>query len=61
MTYDYTCTACNHNWEAEHSINAEPLTDCPECKKPTAKRQISQGNFVLRGAGWYKDGYSGSK
>jgi putative FmdB family regulatory protein len=57
MTYDYECTACQHQWEAEQSIKDEPLTRCPECEQETAKRLISSGNFILKGSGWYKDGY----
>lgn len=60
MTYDYTCTSCLHNWEEEQSIKDVPHSFCPNCKKETAKRLISGGNFVLKpgGVGWYNNGYS---
>lgn len=64
MTYEYACTACGHAWEAEQSISAKPLTECPSCKQATAKRQVSGGaGFILKGGGWYADLYSsgGSK
>jgi putative FmdB family regulatory protein len=64
MTYEYACTACGHVWEAEQSISAAPLTECPTCKQATAKRQVSGGaGFILKGGGWYADLYSsgGSK
>lgn len=61
MTYEYVCSACNHHWEAEQSISAAPLKKCPKCAKHAAKRQISLGGgFILKGGGWYADGY-GSK
>jgi putative FmdB family regulatory protein len=61
MTYEYICTACGYQWEAEQSITADPLKDCPHCSEPRAKRQVSGGaGFILRGGGWYADGY-GSK
>jgi putative FmdB family regulatory protein len=61
MTYEYVCTACSHQWEAEQSISEPPLTTCPVCHKETAKRQVSGGQgFILKGGGWYADGY-GSK
>ncbi len=61
MTYEYVCTACNHEWEAEQSISAPALTTCPSCHAETAKRQVSGGaGFILKGGGWYADGY-GSK
>ena len=59
MTYEYACTACGHGWEAEQSISAAPLSECPHCHQATAKRQISGGaGFILKGGGWYADLYS---
>jgi putative FmdB family regulatory protein len=58
MTYEYVCTACHYEWEAEQSISAPPLQTCPNCHEDTAKRQISRGGgFILKGGGWYADGY----
>jgi len=58
MTYDYVCTRkkCGHVWEVEQSIKADPLTECPKCKKESAKRQISGGGFILVGQGWFNSG-----
>jgi putative FmdB family regulatory protein len=62
MTYEYLCTACGAEWEAEQSISAAPLQDCPKCGQRTAKRQISGGaGFILKGGGWYADGYGSAK
>ena len=62
MTYEYACEACGHTWEAEQSINDAALTECPNCKKDTAKRMISGGQgFILKGGGWYADGYGSAK
>lgn len=61
MTYEYACTACGHAWEAEQSISAAALTECPQCHEATAKRQVSGGaGFILKGGGWYADLYSSS-
>jgi putative FmdB family regulatory protein len=58
MTYEYLCTACGHEWEAEQKITAAALRRCPKCKRNTAKRLISGGGgFSLKGEGWAKDGY----
>ncbi len=59
-TYEYLCKECGHQWEAEQRISADPLKDCPSCGKPAASRQISAGNFILKGGGWYADLYSSS-
>lgn len=60
-TYEYVCESCGNEWEAEQSIKADPLKDCPKCAQQTAKRQISRGTgFILKGGGWYSDLYSGA-
>jgi len=62
MTYEYICKACGHEWEAQQSISAAPLTDCPKCHAAAAQRQISKsGGFILKGGGWYSDLYSSTK
>ncbi|HRG99445.1 MAG TPA: zinc ribbon domain-containing protein, partial [Polyangiaceae bacterium] len=60
-TYEYVCTSCGNQWEEIQKISAPALTDCPKCSEATAKRQISAGNFILKGGGWYADLYSSSK
>ncbi|WP_437309147.1 FmdB family zinc ribbon protein [Sorangium sp. So ce388] len=58
-TYEYACTSCAHEWEAEQSIKEAPLTECPSCQNATARRQISRGTgFILKGGGWYSDLYA---
>lgn len=60
-TYEYVCTSCGNQWEEMQKISAPALTDCPKCLAASAKRQISGGNFILKGGGWYADLYSSSK
>jgi len=58
MTYDYACKRCTHTWEQEQRITADPIKKCPKCGSRYAKRLISSpGTFVLKGSGWYADGY----
>ena len=60
-TYEYACSACEHEWEHEQSIKDEPLKECPKCHEQTARRQISRGGgFILKGGGWYSDLYASS-
>ena len=59
-TYEYACEACENTWEAEQRITEPALKDCPKCNEPKARRLISGSRFVLKGSGWYADGY-GSK
>lgn len=57
MTYEYECRACGHQWEAEQKISEPAQTECPQCKKPEAKRLISAApGVLLLGQGWFKTG-----
>jgi len=56
-TYQYRCSSCNHELEALQSMNAEPLTECPECGTEQLKRVISGGGFMLKGSGFYNTDY----
>jgi len=59
-TYEYACSNCGHTWEDFQKISADPAKECPNCHQQTAQRQISGGNFILKGGGWYADLYSSS-
>ena len=57
--YDYKCSECGCIIEVEHSIKDEPNVECPNCLKQNMVRLISsRTSFVLKGDGWFKDGYS---
>lgn len=60
-TYEYACEACANTWETEQRITEAALKDCPKCGEPKARRLISGSRFVLKGGGWYADGYGSSK
>jgi putative FmdB family regulatory protein len=60
-TYEYLCSSCGNQWEEIQKISEPALEVCPKCSKSTAKRQISGGNFILKGGGWYADLYSSPK
>ena len=57
-TYDYECSK-GHQFEAQQPITDEPLERCTICGAK-AHRLISATNFILKGSGWYSDGYSSS-
>jgi len=59
-TYEYACSNCKNEWEEIQKISEDPIKVCPKCAQETAKRQISGGNFILKGGGWYADLYSSS-
>ncbi len=55
--YEYQCQSCGHQFETTQRITEDPLKDCPTCNQPKLERLISPTLFVLKGGGWYKDGY----
>lgn len=57
--YEYGCVECGKQIEAFQKINDDPLTVCPECGGELSKL-ISNTSFVLKGGGWYADGYEGT-
>ena len=59
-TYQYQCDACGKGFELEQRITEDPVKKCIKCGKPKARRMISSGNFILKGGGWYSDGYGSS-
>ena len=58
--YEYQCQACGHQFETTQRITEDPLKECPQCHKPQLQRLISSTAFMLKGGGWYKDGYGSS-
>ena len=54
-TYEYECTN-GHEFEVEQRITEEPLKRCKICRAK-ATRLISATNFILKGSGWFSDGY----
>lgn len=59
--YEYQCESCGHNLEALQKLSDAPLTDCPECHKPSLKKQISAAGFRLSGGGWYETDFKSGK
>jgi putative FmdB family regulatory protein len=61
-TYEYKCDECGHEFEIRQDITAKPAIFCPNCRLCSLRRIISGGTgFILKGGGWYKDGYASKK
>ncbi|MFH1691947.1 MAG: FmdB family zinc ribbon protein [Candidatus Omnitrophota bacterium] len=56
-TYDYACKNCGHHFEQFQSITAEPLKECPKCKKEVVRLISSGSGFIFKGAGFYATDY----
>lgn len=59
--YEYCCQSCGHELEAIQKMADDPLTDCPECGKPSLQKLISATGFRLKGAGWYETDFKSGK
>ena len=58
-TYEYECSK-GHRFEVEQSMRDPALKRCKLCRSK-AQRLISASSFILKGGGWYSDGYGSSK
>jgi len=53
-TYEYKCQACGLSFDQFQSINALPLTECPNCRKLQLQRLIGSGvGLLFKGHGFY--------
>jgi putative FmdB family regulatory protein len=60
-TYEYECEACGAHEEHVQPISEAPKRTCAACGKSSLVRVISAAPFLLKGGGWYRDGYSSSR
>jgi putative FmdB family regulatory protein len=59
-TYDYSCDACQHEFEVFEPITAEPQKKCPKCKRNKLRRLFGAGGGVIfKGSGFYQTDYRG--
>ena len=61
--YEYKCDLCNCLWEEIEKFSDPALTYCKGCETEGGVHRLIPGqlNFILKGDGWYKDGYSSRK
>lgn len=62
-TYEYKCGDCNHSFEEFKKISEKDNVECPKCeaKPPIVETVIQPVGAVLKGTGWFRDGYRGKK
>jgi putative FmdB family regulatory protein len=54
--YEYSCNACNIQFELRQKFSDPPANKCPKCGG-TVSKLVSATSFSLKGGGWYGDGY----
>ena len=60
MIYEFECQNSHITEENLPISSQKETTKCRICGEE-AKRMISKSNFILKGKGWAKDGYSKEK
>ena len=57
--YGYRCSACGHEFEILQKMTDKPLTSCPKCGSPLAKKLYPIG-ISFKGSGFYTTDYKSS-
>jgi putative FmdB family regulatory protein len=56
-SYDYKCSVCGIKFELFESMLNDKPKDCPNKHKRKSKRLLGNGNFLLKGKGFYNTDY----
>jgi len=59
-TYVYRCRVCEYVFERVHRMSDQGPTSCSQCHAEDISKLITSGQFILKGDGWYHDGYGSS-
>jgi len=57
--YAYKCGSCGHAKDVLQKISDAPLSECPQCGKPSFTKQLTAAGFQLKGSGWYATDFKG--
>lgn len=58
-TYEYRCTACEHEFEKFQRMSDEPVAECPECGARGERRISGGAGLLFKGEGFYITDYRG--
>jgi putative FmdB family regulatory protein len=59
--YEYRCNDCKATFEVIQKFSDDPIKKCIHCSGAKIKKLISHSSFVLKGGGWFQDGYAKKK
>jgi len=57
MIYEYKCNNCSREFEEEQKMSDPALQKCEKCGGDVTRLISGAPAFILKGSGWYKDGY----
>ena len=52
-TYEYKCKKCGNTFEKFQSITEDPIKKCKSCDGEVYRLISKNGNFILKGSGYY--------
>ena len=52
-TYEYKCKKCGSTFEKFQSIKEDPIKKCKKCGGEVHRLISKNGNFILKGSGYY--------
>ena len=56
-TYEYRCTACQHEFEKFQRMSDEPGAECPVCGGAAERRLSGGAGLLFKGSGFYITDY----
>jgi len=56
-TYDYKCSACDHEFEHFQPMNSDPLKECKRCGGYLKRLIGAGGALIFKGTGFYQTDY----
>lgn len=56
-TYEYKCKQCGNTFEKFQSITENPIKNCKKCGGEVYRLISKNGNFILKGSGFYRTDY----
>jgi len=59
--YQYECKDCKKKFELRQDISEDPIITCIFCGEDCFRIITGGCGFILKGSGWYKDGYASKK
>lgn len=57
MIYEYKCKKCEREFEEIQQMSDPPIQVCEKCGGEVGRLISGTPVFILKGTGWYKDGY----
>ena len=57
MIYEYKCNRCDREFEETQKMSDPAIEKCEKCGGDVTRLISGAPVFILKGSGWYKDGY----